>query len=569
MADNTLNTRILLKTGTLSEWQAGKYNKTEYLKKGEVAIVTIGLDVETTHSTDATGTHPILFKVGTGAHYFDALPWASALAADVYDCAKKPNLDVNDLPTLPLTVVDEEDGKFITDVEYANDVITIHRGDVALDDISDKEKIALSADLGNVSTLTTTAKTAVGAINEHDTEIGDLSKLNTENKNSLVNAINEALQAVEVGGTGSVVTVVKEETPTEGSVATYTVKQGGNAVGDKIEVFKTDVATGSTNGTISVNGEDVAVKGLGDAAYTTVDALHQHTEDAIDEYERGRVTPLETTINGKIDAINNETTGILAQAKAYVDEEDKFYNGITTVNALGGIAANTSLDDKTTHEILDMLLFPYVAFSITSSSRTAAAATLENGATQTLSSCSITVAKKSKPITSITLYNGSTVLETKTGDAVANGGTITFNGFNAITVSKSNNPNLKFTVTDGQTSTNRNVGASTFVYPYYWGVCAPDATIDEALVEGLTKSVSSKGNKTDISFTCANQKQVFAYPKSHGVLKSIIDPNNFEIIDGFTRSELSITGLDGTAQNYYVYVSGACTVTDFKIDFKY
>ena len=89
--------------------------------------------------------------------------------------------------------------------------------------------------MGAVANLTTTAKTVVGAINEHDVEIGDLTALNTTNKSNLVTAINEALQAVEVGGTGSVVTVVKDTT-SDGSLATYTVKQGGNAVGDKIEV---------------------------------------------------------------------------------------------------------------------------------------------------------------------------------------------------------------------------------------------------------------------------------------------------------------------------------------------
>ena len=288
------------------------------------------------------------------------------------------------------------------------------------------------------------------------------------------------------------------------------------------------------------------------------------TDAALEELT-GRVADAENAI----DAINNETTGVLAKAKEYVDTEDVFHTDILTVNSLGGIAAGANLNNMTTHEILNTLLFPYVAFVINSSSRSAAAATLENGATQTLSSCTINVTKKSKPITSITLYNGSNAIETKTGDAVANGGSITFNGFNAITVNKSNNPNLKFTVTDGTTSTDKNVGASTFVYPYYWGVCAANATINQDLIKGLTKSVSSKGNKTDVPFTTANQKIIFAYPKAHGVLKSVIDPNNFEIIDTFTRSEIVITGLDGTAQDYYVYVSGAGTVTDFKIDFKY
>jgi hypothetical protein len=62
---------------------------------------------------------------------------------------------------------------------------------------------------------------------------------------------------------------------------------------------------------------------------------------------------------------------------------------------------------------------------------------------------------------------------------------------------------------------------------------------------------------------------VFAYPKAHGVLKSILDPNNFETIGNYTRSEVSVTGLDGTAQTYYVYVSGATTVSGFTVNFKY
>jgi hypothetical protein len=100
------------------------------------------------------------------------------------------------------------------------------------------------------------------------------------------------------------------------------------------------------------------------------------------------------------------------------------------------------------------------------------------------------------------------------------------------------------------------------------GTCAAGSTINEALVEGLTKKVESKGNKSN-SFTVSNGHMVFAYPKAHGVLKSILDPNNFETIGNYTRYEISITGLDGKAQTYYVYVSGATTVSAFTVNFKY
>ena len=271
--------------------------------------------------------------------------------------------------------------------------------------------------------------------------------------------------------------------------------------------------------------------------------------------ESTKVEASETNGNIKVDG---------EEVKVY---DDIFVTDIKTVNALGGIEAGADLNGMSTHEILNTLLFPYVAFTLGSTSRNAAAATLENGATQTLNSASISITKKSKPITSVKLMNGSTVLGEKTGDEVAAGGTITFSNL-GITVSKSNNPNLKFTVTDGQTSTDKSVGASTFVYPYYMGECAADATIDETLIEGLTKKVESKGAKT-VTHTCENGRMIIAYPKAHGALKSILDPNNFETIGDYTRSEVSVTGLDGTAQDYYVYVSGAATVSGFKVQYKY
>ena len=268
-----------------------------------------------------------------------------------------------------------------------------------------------------------------------------------------------------------------------------------------------------------------------------------------------------------IAAINNEETGILAQAKTYTDDELTFENGITTVNALGGIAANTSLDGKSAIEILDMLLFPYVKQTISNVKGTPNGGTFEHGNNQTITSVSATVTKKSKPITKVELLQGSTVLATKEGDEVKNGGTITFSGLSVAVNSK--NVQLKVRATDENGSTvEGSTGAFTFVYPYYYGVCAAGATIDEALVEGLTKDVSGKGQKA-YSYTTNNQCAVIAFPKAHGVLKSALDPNAFENIAAFTRSEVSVTGLDGKAQNYYVYVSGAFTGTAFKYTFKH
>ena len=302
---------------------------------------------------------------------------------------------------------------------------------------------------------------------------------------------------------------------------------------------------------------------------TTIEGKVTTAEQAIDALELlVGSTSVQAQIEAAIEALNlDETYEKIGVAQDLVDEAVTFENGITTVNALGGIAANTSLDGKTVTEILDMLLFPYVKQTVTNVKGTPNGGTYEHGNNQVITAVSGTVTKKSKPITKVELLQGSTVLATKEGDEVKNGGTITFSGLNVAV--NSTNVQLKMKAYDESGSTaEASTNAFTFVYPYYYGVCAAGAAIDEALVEGLTKDVSGKGQKT-YSYTTDNSCAVIAYPKAHGALKSALDPNAFENIAAFTQHTVSVTGLDGKAQDYYVYVSGAFTGSGFKYTFKY
>ena len=315
-----------------------------------------------------------------------------------------------------------------------------------------------------------------------------------------------------------------------------------------------------TNGNIKIDGEEVVVyahpekhaiaevDGLGDALAGKQDVIPENTYDA-----------------------HGAASQALTDAKAYVDEEDIFVTDMNTINALGGIGANVDLNGLTTHEVLKKLLYPYVAPSIGGATATPNGGTYEKGVTKTITQVSIAITKKSEPITSVALYNGSTLIEEKSGDAVKNGGTITFTGLSVVVPTDGNQLTVKVTYPDanGAAKTeSKSTTAMTFVYPYYMGTCAAGTAIDETLVESLTKKIESKGNKSN-SFTVSDGHMVFAYPKAHGVLKSILDPNNFETIGNYTCHTVSVTGLDGTAQDYYVYVSGATTVSGFAVNFKY
>ena len=129
MAENKiLNTRVQLKYDLYSEWQ--KVESTFKPLKGEICIVNPG-----TKLSDATAV-PCLMKVGDGDNFFKDLPWVSALAADVYEWAKKPDPDWKDFPALPIEVKDEGTGKFVTDITYSDNTITISRADVVWGDIA-------------------------------------------------------------------------------------------------------------------------------------------------------------------------------------------------------------------------------------------------------------------------------------------------------------------------------------------------------------------------------------------------------------------------------------------------
>lgn len=86
------------------------------------------------------------------------------------------------------------------------------------------------------------------------------------------------------------------------------------------------IAVGSTNGTISVDGEDVAVKGLQDAAYATVASLNTTAQGYVDTAKAA----LEGT------ATDTDESVTIAGAKKYADK----------VAGTAATNANTALTDK-------------------------------------------------------------------------------------------------------------------------------------------------------------------------------------------------------------------------------
>ena len=233
---------------------------------------------------------------------------------------------------------------------------------------------------------------------------------------------------------------------------------------------------------------------------------------------------------------------------------DKITREDTTTVKVGGLDAGSSVKDKSVADILESILFPYQKPEV-SISINPAATIYEIGATVSSITFSITATKKSKDITSIKIYDGTQLINTITDD-VANGGTFSYTYSCNITT----NTSLKVEVTDG-TSTASAVEGIVFTNRSYYGFVANDATVDDVAVKALqNNSLKTTKALTYSGITCSFSKLVYAYPKSFGTLKSILDNNGFDYISSYECREVSIDSVD-----YYVYVmKDATTVDNFK-----
>ncbi len=279
------------------------------------------------------------------------------------------------------------------------------------------------------------------------------------------------------------------------------------------------------------------------------------------------------TLKELADAITENESVVEAINTAIGNKADKtavtYTNNTPVVQAHGGIAVGETFNAVPVTEMLTRILYPWVAPTVAATVVTPAnGGTFEKGNTQNVTSIRVSVTKKSSNITKVEIFDGASSLGSKTGadlDTLNSTGSAAFTF--TVDVDVTANKNFQAKVTDAaEKVTTANTGSFSFVYPYYQGVIAADATADEATVKALTKLIQAKGTKA-VTYTANNQKMVFATPKANGVIKTITDPNGFNVTDTFTQSEISITGLDGTAQDYYVYVSAPTTVSNFKETF--
>ncbi len=336
------------------------------------------------------------------------------------------------------------------------------------------------------------------------------------------------------------------------------ISAGGVTIDDDVVE---DISTWSSQKIVDYAMPLPAVAGT-DGQVLTVDS----NGDAI--WADQEIVPDVSTGN-KGDVLGIDSNGKLAYLSAgAASGGDKITNTGATMSAIGGIPANTTLTDKTCIEVLEMMLFPYTkpVISSVTLNRTPSGTVYEKGTTVSINSISTAIQKKSEAITKVQFYVNNT-MENEITTGVANGGTFTYTPTTAISITDTiTNTYVQVKVEDGKSLVTANSLALTFVYPYYHGSIADGTVVNDTVIQGLTKDVSIKGTKT-YNYNTSNSCMVIAYPASYGNIRTIIDPNGFDITGSFTKSQVAVTANDSTSQTYNVYVSSASTNSNFAVKF--
>ena len=288
--------------------------------------------------------------------------------------------------------------------------------------------------------------------------------------------------------------------------------------------------------------------------------VHTEGDETINGTKTFSVTPLVTSAQVIGTAAENEVAKV-ATLKTQTIYTDNSANGATV--AIGGIAKGKKYENANVVDIINDLLHPYVApTNIRLTLGGVNGGVFEMGSTQSVTGATVNWTRGSQNVTKAEVMVG--------GSPVGAADVSSDTGSSSVSLTQEVSANTTFSarVTDATKQTTGGNVTFTFVYPMYQGVVAAETTLDQGAITGLTKVVQTKGNKTYSYTTNGSQQVVFAYPQSYGDLKSVLDPNNFECLDTFTKTTVSITGLDSTPQQYNVYAV-TTNVQGFAYTFKF
>lgn len=282
--------------------------------------------IATIETDDPAQTHlqPIMFKVGDGTKTFSQLGWVSAKAADVYSWAKKSEAQFTEWVKTLISVDDIN----LTDYYKKTEVNELLKTNSETDQKHADDAIKTAIESLDVTDTAVTGK-YVSAVSEVDGKIA----VSREDLPVYTLASGTANGTVAFNGADVAVTGL-------GSAAyTNTNAYATAAQGEKADSAVQSVASGTANGTIKVDGTDVAVTGLGSAAYTEASAYATAAQGAKADSAVQKVTVLGKELsNGGSVSADEAKTALGLKSAAY--EEASAFDAAGSAAAVLGTAAD-------------------------------------------------------------------------------------------------------------------------------------------------------------------------------------------------------------------------------------
>ena len=272
MAEKILKTRIQLRYDTLTNWEANN----PVLKAGEIAVVSI--PSAPTKDVNSVPAPQILFKVGDGTTAFKLLKWASGLAADVYDWAKASKRPAYKYGDADLTGFGTAATKDVSAFDAAGAASTAEANAKAY---TDQQIEALPSQAEYTLETGTTDGSLV--LKKDGTVVGDPAVVKgwAELLDKAQKGINDAAAAQAAAEAAQTTANAKYTKPTGGIPKTDLASGVQTSLGradTALQKHQTvELDSGTNNGTLKLTvGEtatdNIAVKGLGTAAYTASNA---------------------------------------------------------------------------------------------------------------------------------------------------------------------------------------------------------------------------------------------------------------------------------------------------------
>ena len=292
-----------------------------------------------------------------------------------------------------------------------------------------------------------------------------------------------------------------------------------------------------------------SLDGYATKTYVTDEINKASLSGTVDLTAYAKTVDVNTSLSNKVDKVDGKglsTNDYTADEKTKVGKIKTDGNGKELLANNGnyvGIYSKKEIDD-----LLYPILNPYKAPIVNLS----ASDTLFKVGTTNLVTFTADITKGRDDIKSIKFVDGTdTILKEITDKTELAKTTQTY------TLSMTTTGTVKVIVSDGISAVEKSVTV-TYTYDSYYGIISADKT---SLTSDEIKSLNTKLT-TDKSFkydkiNLDNQKIAYAYLKSRGALTKILDANNFDYLNSYTRSEVNIDG-----QEYYLYILTKATVID-------